>query len=96
MKVGEDEAVVSGLPEELEVGGVGHAGNGDAVAVFSGCAQRLGHLLFPHTPEGGREGHGAQEERHDCLEEGEGRGTHPLQECHHARTDGSKKNGDTG
>lgn len=85
MESREDEAVVSRLPEELDVGGVGHSGDGDAVGVLGGCAERLGHLLLSHTPEGGHEGYGVQEERHDRLEEGQGRGAHPLKEGHRAR-----------
>lgn len=50
MKGGEDEAVVPRLPEELDVGGVGDAGDGDAVAVLGGSTQRFGHLLFAHAP----------------------------------------------
>ena len=85
VKGGEHEAVIPGLPEELDVGGVGQAWNGDAVAVLGWRTERLGHLPLTHAPEGRHEGHSAEEERHDCLEEGEGWGTHPLQECHHAR-----------
>lgn len=84
MKGGEDKAVVPRLPGELHVGGVGDAGNGDAVAVLGGRAKRLGHLLFPHAPVGGHEGQGTQEERHDRLDKGEARGAHLLQERHGA------------
>lgn len=83
---GEDEAVVPRLPEELDVGGVGHAGNGDAVAVLGGRAEGLGHLLFPHTPVGGHEGNAAQEEGRHRLDEGEARGAHLLHQRHHAGT----------
>lgn len=71
VKGGEDEAVVPGLPEELDVRGVGHAGDGNTVGVLGGRAERLGHLLFALAPEGGHQGHRVQEERHDGLEEGE-------------------------
>lgn len=84
MKGGEDEAVVPGLPEELDVGGVGHAGHGDAVAVFGGRTERFRHLLFTNAPIGGHEGHGAEEERRNGLDEGEARRTHLLQERHAA------------
>lgn len=84
---GEDEAVVPGLPEELDVGVVVQAWNGDAVGVLGGRAQRLGHLLLPRAPEGGHEGQGAQEERHDRLQEREGRRAHLLQESHRERLD---------
>lgn len=83
VKPGEDEAVVPRLPGELDVGGVGDAGDGDAVAVLGGRTERLGHLLFAHAPVGGHKGHAAQEERHERLDEGEARGTHLLQEGHH-------------
>lgn len=79
---GEDEAVVPRLPGELDAGGVGHAGDGDAVAVLGGRTERLGHLLFAHAPVGGHEGHAAQEEGHERLQEGEARGAHLLQEGH--------------
>lgn len=80
---GEDEAVVPGLPEELDVGVVVQAGDGDAVGVLGGRAERLWHLLFTRAPEGGHKGQGAQEERQNRLEEGKGRRTHLLQESHH-------------
>lgn len=83
MKVWEDEAVVARLPEELDVGGVGHARHRDAPLELGGRAERLGHLLLARAPEGGGEGHGAQQEGHDCLEEGQGRGAHSLEEGHH-------------
>ena len=86
MEGGEDEAVVPRLPEELDVGGVGHAGNGDAVAVLGGRTEGLGHFLFPHAPVGGHEGDAAQEEGHHRLDEGEARGAHLLHERHHAGT----------
>lgn len=82
VKLGEDEAVVPRLPGELDVGGVGHAGNGDAVAVFGGRTEGLRHLLSAHAPVRGHEGHAAQEERHKRLDKGEARGTHLLQEGH--------------
>lgn len=82
MKGREDEAVVACLPVELDVGGVGDAGNGDAVAVLGGSAEGLGHLLSTHAPVRRHEGHAAQEQRQDCLDEGEARGTHLLQERH--------------
>lgn len=50
MKAGEDKAVVTRLPEELNVGGVGDTGDGDAVAVLDGSAKGLRHLLFTHAP----------------------------------------------
>lgn len=84
MKGGEDEAIVPGLPEELDVGRVGDPRNGDAVAVFCGGAEGLGHLLLAHAPVGGHEGGATQEERHDRLDEGEARGAYPLQERHRA------------
>ncbi len=84
MEGGKDEAVVARLPGELDAGGVGDAGNGDAVAVLGGRTKWLGHLLFTHAPIGGHKGCSTQEEGHHCLDEGEARGTHPLQECHHA------------
>lgn len=84
MKGGEDEAVVSRLPEELDVGGVGDAGDGDAVAVLGGSTEGFGHLLFAHAPVRGHEGHPTQEQRHYGLDEGEARGTHLLQERHHS------------
>lgn len=80
----EDKAVVARLPGELDAGGVGDAGNGDAVAVLGGRTEWLGHLLSAHAPVGGHEGHATQEERHHRLDEGEARGTHLLQERHHA------------
>lgn len=82
VELGEDKAVVPGLPEELHAGGVGHSGNGDAVAVLGGRAERLGHLLPAHAPVGGQEGHGPQEESDGSLDEGEARGAHLLQEVH--------------
>lgn len=88
MKLGEDEAVVPRLPGELDVGGVGHAGNGDAVAVLGGRAERLGHLLFAHAPVRGQEGHSAQEEGQERLHKGEARGTHLLQKRHHVGVKG--------
>lgn len=87
MEGGEDEAVVSRLPEELDVGGVGDAGDGDAVAVLGGSTEGFGHLLLAHAPVRGHEGHPAQEQRHYCLDEGEARGTHLLQERHHSNED---------
>lgn len=85
MKVREDEAVVARLPEELDVGGVGQARHRDAPRELGGRAERLGYLLLARAPEGGGEGHGAQQEGHDCLEEGQGRGAHPLEEGHPVR-----------
>lgn len=82
MEDGEDEAVVPGLPGELDGGGVGHAGNGDAVNVLDGRAEGLGHLLPTRAPVGGHEGDAPREEGHNGLEEGEARGTHLLQESH--------------
>lgn len=82
MKGGEDEAIVPGLPEELDVGRVGDARNWDAVAVLGGGTEGLGHLLLAHTPVGGHEGGATQEQRHDCLDEGEARGAYSLQERH--------------
>lgn len=73
MEGGEDEAVVPRLPGELDVGGVGHAGNGDAVGVLCGRAERLGQLLAPRAPVGGHEGHATHEERYNRLDEGEAR-----------------------
>lgn len=84
MKGGEDKAVISRLPGEMHAGGVGDAGDGDAVAVLGGRAERLGHLLFAHAPVGRHEGNTAQEERHNRLDEGETRGSDLLQERHHA------------
>ncbi len=84
MKGGKDKAVVPRLPGELDVGGVGDAGNRDAVALLDGRAKRLGHLLFAHAPVGGQEDHAAQEERHHRLDKGEARGAHLLQERHRA------------
>lgn len=57
----EDKAVVPRLPEELDVGGVGDARNGDAVAVLGGSTKGFGHLLFTHAPVRGQEGHATQE-----------------------------------
>lgn len=85
MEGGEDEAVVACLPEELDVGGVGHAGHRDASLELGGRAEGLGHLLPARAPEGGREGQGAQQEGHHGLEEGEGRGSNSLKEGHHRR-----------
>lgn len=85
VKVGEDKAVVAGLPEVLNPGGVGDAGNGDAIGLLGGRTQRFGHLLLTHAPVGGHEGRGAQEVRQKCLDKGEARGAHPLHECHRAR-----------
>lgn len=82
MKGGEDEAIVPGLPEELDVGRVGDAWNWDAVAVLGGGTEGLGHLLLAHAPVGGHEGGATQEQRHDCLDEGEARGAYSLQERH--------------
>lgn len=84
MKGGEDKAVIPRLPGEMDDGGVGDAGDRDAVAVLDGRTERLGHLLFSHAPVGRHEGNAAQEERHNCLDKGEARGTHLLQECHRA------------
>lgn len=84
MKGGEDEAIVPGLPEELDVGRVGDARNWDAVAVLGGGTEGLGHLLPAHAPVGGHEGGATQEQRHDRLDEGEARGAYSLQERHHA------------
>lgn len=62
MEGGEHKAVVPGLPEELDVGGIGDARHGDAVAVLLGSAKGLRDLLLSDTPVGGQEGGGAQEE----------------------------------
>lgn len=86
VKGGEDETVVTRLPEELDVGGVGHSGHWDAVGVFGGGAERLRHLLLTYTPVGGHEGHPAKEQGGKRLDEGEARGTHLLQERHRVRT----------
>lgn len=86
MKGGEDKAVVARLPEELDVGGVGHSRHWDAVGVFVGGAERLWHLLLTDTPVGGHEGHTAKEQGGKRLDEGETRGTHLLQERHRVRT----------
>lgn len=88
VKGGEDEAVVARLPVELDVGGVGDAGNGDAVALLGGSAEGLGHLLATHAPVRRHEGRAAQEQRQDCLDEGQARGTHLLQERHGAGVKG--------
>lgn len=74
----EYKAVVPGLPEELDVGGVGDTGHGDAVAVLVGSAERLGDLLLANAPVGGQEGSGAQEERRQRLDKGEAWGSYPL------------------
>lgn len=84
MKGGEDEAIVPGLPEELDVGRVGDARNWDAVAVLGGGTEGLGHLLLAHAPVGGHEGGATQKQRHDRLDEGEARGAYSLQERHRA------------
>lgn len=83
MKGGEDEAVVARLPEELDVGGVGDSRHWDAVGVFGGGAEGLRNLLLSHTPVGGQEGHAAQEQGGQRLDEGDARGAHLLQERHH-------------
>lgn len=75
---GEDEAVVSGLPGELDVRGVGDSGHGDAVLVFDRRTQRLGNLLLPLAPEGGQEGEAGHEEGGRGLEEGEAGASHLL------------------
>lgn len=93
MKGGEDEAVVARLPEELDVGGVGDAGHRDAVGVFVGGAKGLWHLLLPHAPVGGHEGHPGQEEGGQRLDEGQARGTHLLQERHGVRGKGRLRDG---
>lgn len=85
MKGGKNEAVVARLPEELDVGGVGDSGHWDAVGVFGGGAEGLGHLLLAHAPVGGHEGHGAQEQGGQRLDEGDARGPHPLQQRHGVR-----------
>lgn len=85
VKVGKDEAVVARLPEELDVGVVGDSGHWDAVGVFGGGAEGLRHLLLPHTPVGGHEGHAAQKQGGEGLDEGDARGTHLLQERHRVR-----------
>lgn len=82
VKGGKDEAVVARLPEELDVGGVGDPRHWDAVGVLGGGAEGLWHLLLTHTPVGGQEGHAAQEQRGQRLDEGDARGTHLLQERH--------------
>lgn len=78
----EHKAVVPGLPEELDVGGVGDTRHGDAVAVLVGSAERLWDLLLPDAPVGGQEGGGAQEEGGHRLEKGEARGAYSLKERH--------------
>lgn len=88
MKGREDKAVIARLPGELDVGGVGQAGDGDAVAVFDGRTERFGHFLFAHAPVGRHEGNTAQEERDNRLDEGEARGTHLLQERHRSGAEG--------
>lgn len=79
---GEDKPVIPGLPGDLDAWRVGQSGNGDAVSVLDGRAERLGHLLFTHAPVGGRKGYAAQEEGHDRLDEGEARGADLLEEGH--------------
>lgn len=78
MEGGEHKAVVAGLPEELDVGRVGDARHGDAVAVLFGSAQRLWDLLLSDAPVGGQEGGGAQEERRHRLDKGEAGGSYSL------------------
>lgn len=75
---GEHKAVVPGLPEELDVGRVGDARHGDAVAVLVGSAERLRNLLLADAPVGGQEGSGAQEERRHRLDKGEAGGSYSL------------------
>lgn len=74
----EYKAVVPGLPEELDVGRVGDARHGDAVAMLVGSAERLWDLLLSDTPVGGQKGGGAQEERHHRLEKGQSGGSYSL------------------
>lgn len=82
MEGGEYKAVVAGLPEELDVGGIGDTGHGDAVAVLLGSAKGLRDLLLSDAPVGGQEGSGAQEEGHHRLHKGEAGGSYTLQERH--------------
>lgn len=82
MEGGEYKAVVAGLPEELDVGGIGDTGHGDAVAVLLGSAKGLRDLLLSDAPVGGQEGSGAQEEGHHRLHKGEAGGSYSLQERH--------------
>lgn len=93
MKGGKDEAVVARLPEELDVGGVGDSGHWDAVGVFGGGAEGLGHLLLTHAPVGGQEGNAAQEQGGQRLEEGDARGAHLLQERHGVRDERGLRGG---